>query len=144
MQPLTSAGWMPSAEQVKHMEQLLPKIKQLAEPGSRGNEPSPLYIFGQHVPRSGAHGAYKQADAVRPTYHLSLTLLAGPLRYCIVNGAFVSEGGQLADGAAVKKIDNQRVLIASERQMEWIYLQDPTQTTPQAEPFLISPRKDKS
>ena len=144
MQPLTTTGWVPSEEQVKQMQRLLPMMSQLAVPSPRKNAPSPLYLFGQRAPRNGGHGTYA-AEVTQPTYRLSLTLLAGPLRYCIVNGAFVSEGGQLADGAAVvKKIDNQRVLIANERQLEWIYLQDPTQTTPGAESLPFTSRKDKS
>jgi hypothetical protein len=139
-----SDGWIPSQEQVAHMNQLSGTLSRLAVPTTRDYDPSPLLIFGQRSKGGSVHDAHEQAEQEKRSYELSLTVSAGPIRYCIVDGAFVTEGAKLADGAIVKKIDNKRVLIAKERQMEWFYLQDPTQTKDRSEPFLFTQRKDKS
>ena len=63
------------------------------------------------------------------SYVLSLTLLAGPVRYCVLDGVFATEGTHLSDGTRVMKIENQRVLIARGNKLEWLPLKDDPSAT---------------
>lgn len=138
-------SWMPSEEQVQAMHHISGVLNLLAAPTARGVDPSPLALFGQRDAGTekntpgGRHG-----DPEKATYGLSLTLLAGPVRYCIVDGAFVVEGGRLEDGTAVMKIDNQRVLIAKDHELAWIYMNDDTRTPDRDTPSLSKQRKGQS
>ncbi len=122
--PLTSGSWMPTDEQIKSIDELLPDLAVLSTPSPRDSKPAPLFILGQRSYGGAGTKAQDDSDDDKIAYTLSMTLLAGPIRYCIVDGDFVTEGARLADGAAVMRIDKQRVLISKNRKRQWIHLDD--------------------
>jgi len=128
VQPPVVDGWMPSPEQIQTMAHFSGSLPALARPEARGAAPANLLLFGQNIQSDAdPQGNPGHARTAGNTPSLSLTLLAGPIRYCIVDGAFVAEGARLADGTAVMKIDNQKILIAKDRRVEWIHMEEDLQ-----------------
>lgn len=122
--PPLQDGWMPSKDQIKIMQHLSGKLQTLATPVGGTAEPSPLTVFGQRAAPSWRHGQGGDGSQGTIAHGLSMTLLAGPVRYCIVDGAFVPEGGRLKDGANIIKIEDKRVLIARGDNRKWVYLEE--------------------
>jgi hypothetical protein len=50
--------------------------------------------------------------------------MAGPQRYCIVEGVLFSEGDTMDNGVQVLKIESHRVLLSQDQERGWIYLDD--------------------
>lgn len=117
-------GWMPSADQIKTMQRLSDNLQALAAPAGGDAESTALTIFGQHTKPSWRRGQGDDAMQSGTDHALSMTLLAGPVRYCILGGAFVAEGARLKDGCDILKIENKRVLISRGTKKEWLYLEE--------------------
>jgi hypothetical protein len=116
--------WVPSQEQIQSMARLSGTLHALAVPTARSDGASPLLLFGQRLPHLGSGSGPVESAAAQG---LSLTLLAGPVRYCVVNGDFVAEGTRLESGARIVKIEHRRALISSGEKMEWLYIEDDPQ-----------------
>lgn len=125
---------MPSDHDLAAIRTLAPKLPSLAVPASRPKDPLLLSLFGQQPYGSVAgfdeagsdfqdHGDQEMA------YGLSMTLLSGATRYCVIDGELVTEGARLADGATVVKIGDQKVLIARQQNMQWISLREESQAS---------------
>lgn len=123
--PPLKDGWMPSKDQIETMQRLSGKLQTLATPDVGTAESAPLTVFGQRTTPSWRHGQDGDAFQGKTAHGLSMTLLAGPVRYCMVDGDFVAEGGRLKDGADVVKIEAKKVLIARGDKRTWVYLEEP-------------------
>jgi hypothetical protein len=118
-------NWMPSKDQINAIHRLSNSLQSLAVPSDRTVEPCALTLFGQRSMPAWHRGQGGDDAASSVFLHgLSLTLLAGPVRYCVVDGAFILEGSQMKDGSRVLKVENQRVLIARDNKVQWLYLKD--------------------
>ena len=121
--PALAALHAPSDAQVRTMQSLQERLADLAFPATRPAQAIPLRLFGYHV--NGSHQAVEAAQAdghgEMMDYKLSLTILAGPRRFCMIDGQFMAEGGQLSDGAKVLKVENRKVLIAMQERQKWIF-----------------------
>lgn len=137
-------GWMPSPDQIKTMQRLSDNLQALAAPAGWDAESSALTIFGQHTKSSWRRGQGGDAMQSGTDHELSMTLLAGPVRYCIVGGAFVAEGARLKDGCDILKIENKRVLIARGTQKEWLYLAEKPLATDRENASNPVPKKGSS
>ncbi|MBT8340011.1 MAG: hypothetical protein HKP58_06170 [Desulfatitalea sp.] len=137
------AAWLPSQEQLEAMAQLSDRLTDLADPSPRRFRSASLALLGQ--PASSAGGSSKAvARNEGPTYVLSLTLLAGPVRYCILNANVVAEGERLRDGSLVVRIEARRVLLAGKHKQQWIALQDALDEPERADTLSASPRRDNT
>lgn len=137
-------GWMPTEAQIESIHQLSNSLQALAVPTDRNNEPSPLTLFGQHSAPTWGRGEKTDDQEGDAVLGLSMTLLAGPVRYCIVNGAFTAEGAQLRGGARILQVENQRVLIARGNKTEWLYLEDDPLAVERKNASRVPPGKGSS
>ena len=119
-----SAQAMPSNEQVQTVQQLEPLLADLASPTGKPAKGLPLTLFGDHIPDDGGAGQ-TMARHMQTDHRLSLTLVSGPNRFCVVDGEFLAEGDQLPDGSRIFQIKNQTVLIGNATQTKWLRMDDP-------------------
>ena len=54
-------------------------------------------------------------------YILTLVFCSQNKNFCIINGRFTTEGGQLPDGASIVRIEPHRVLLRKGGVSDWIY-----------------------
>lgn len=113
-------AWVPSSRQIDAMQQLAAELPMLASPAARAGGAASLQLFGQRAETDLQEMTASRQVNEEIVHHLSLTLMAGPVRYCIIDGDFYTEGAQLPDGAVVVAIDHQRVLLVRNDTMQWI------------------------
>lgn len=117
------SSWTPTDGQLETIGRLSGRLPVLAYPAAKAMAPTSLALFGQRPESLGAAGATGHGNTKRG-YVLSLTLVAGPMRYCIINGSFLTEGARMDDGSIVAKIENNRVLLATNDERQWVMLDD--------------------
>ncbi len=127
---------VPSEQQVRQMDRLMDRLPMLAAPGKRLVEAKELTLFGYQAPALDEDGkARRESENLEQSgFQLSLVVLAGVGRYCILDGNLVSEGTQMEDGTAILKIESHRVLVARKKERRWIYLEDATVSSSTTEP----------
>ena len=54
-------------------------------------------------------------------YMLTLVFCSQEKNFCIINGRFTTEGGQLPDGTSIVRIEPHRVLLRKGGALDWIY-----------------------
>ena len=118
----------PTEQQARQMDRLFDRLPMLAAPGKRPVEAKKLTLFGYR-----AHAADEDWKKRRDSesleqsgFQLSLVVLTGFGRYCILDGNLISEGTQMEDGTVIVKIESHRVLVARDKERRWIYLEDAT------------------
>lgn len=119
---------VPTEQQVREMDRLFDRLPMLAEPVKRPVDANKLTLFGYHAPVWDADGKKRrESESLEQSgFQLSLVVLAGFGRYCILDGDLVSEGTHMEDGTAILKIESHRVLVARDKERRWIYLKDTT------------------
>lgn len=117
---------VPSSQQVQQMDRLYDLLPKLAAPAKRTVAAKKLALFGYQGDALAAdRGGDRGAESLEQSgFRLSLVILAGFGRYCIIDGDFVSEGTRMEDGTAILKIESHRVLVARNEERKWIYLED--------------------
>jgi len=119
---------VPDPREIRKIRKLGKKISQLILPVHSDATEVNLALFGyQPVRDSGMDEV--PADTDEPDhaeYTLTFTFSSGDKRYCIIDGAFNSEGTVLPDGATITKIEPKRVLITRENTRQWVDLVEAT------------------
>lgn len=127
---------VPTQGQVREMDRLYDQLHLLAVPGKRRVAAKKLSLFGYReamlAPDRG--GERDDRSLEESEFQLSLVVLAGFGRYCIVDGDFLAEGDRMEDGTQILKIENHRVLITRNRQRKWIYLDEASTSSETATP----------
>jgi len=115
-----------SGEQVLQMDRLYDRLPKLAAPEKRPVAANKLTLFGyEEAALAASRKGDRDSESLEPNdFRLSLVILAGFGRYCIIDGDFVSEGTRMEDGTAILKIESHRVLVARDQERLWIYLED--------------------
>ncbi len=120
-----ASSWTPNKQQLETISRLSGQLSMLTHPSAKSMRQSTLAMFGQHPMPSG-QGQRSGYEGARPVYALTLTMVAGPVRYCIINGSLLSEGNRMADGAVVARIETKRVLITLKEERQWVQLDEET------------------
>ena len=121
----TASLVMPNDEQVRKVTQLQPLLGLLAMPVGKPTHGMPMTLFGERLEAVDSASVDPVVEKPILDHLLSLTLVAGASRFCVIDGIFLAEGDQLSDGTAIRQIKNQQVLISKQDQTKWIYLNDP-------------------
>ncbi len=119
---------VPTDQQVRQMDRLFDRLPMLAAPQKRVVEAKKLTLFGYQPSVLVEDGMGKRTSEGlhQDEFQLSLVVLAGVGRYCIIDGNLVSEGTRMEDGTAILKIESHRVLVSRDKERRWIYLEDAT------------------
>ena len=114
---------VPSESQVGQMRKLYGKLPQLSSPHARAVAGSHLTLFGHLMDQpDNEETDHEGGETSQP--QLSLIVMAGSQRYCILDGHFLFEGEILEEGLQVLKIENHRVLVSQNQTEQWIYLEE--------------------
>lgn len=136
---------VPTADQVRQMEALYGRMAQLAQPSARPVAGRPLTLFGYQDIRDNGIDDETPDNLADRGMRLTLTVLAGFQRYCILDGEFVEEGELLPAGERILKIEAHRVLVAHDQERKWIYLEeDPAVSAVTREPIQTQQGKGRS
>lgn len=116
---------LPEAGEIKKIRELKTKMVKLAYPGIKDSSPVNLELFGYRpLARPGLHSGRqgKIASSTLPglDYKVTFAFAAGDKRYCVINGAFYSEGTILPDGSRILKVEPYRVLVGKNKRTTWI------------------------
>ncbi len=114
---------VPSESQVGQMNKLYGKLPQLSSPHARAVAGNHLTLFGHRVDGADTEASDGEAEEASQA-QLSLIVMAGSQRYCILDGHFLFEGEILEEGLQVLKIENHRVLVSQNQTEQWIYLEE--------------------
>ncbi|MCJ8502144.1 hypothetical protein [Desulfatitalea alkaliphila] len=129
--PLPSTElWVPGAAQLDTMQSLAVRLPELAQPSPTAPEGPPLVLFGQGVPAGDDGQGDGRIKALDGIYHLNLTMMAGPLRYCLLNDRLYAEGDPLPDGSEIVKIAHHGVLLAKGEETRWVLLPEDASPEP--------------
>ena len=140
--PTGTRTWTPTALQMGSIQKLADELPALAFPVSQRKDRLPLRLFGELSPEGGRGEIAGRTQAAN--YGLSLTVLAGPVRFCVIDGSLLAEGERLSDGARVVRIAHQKVLIATEGARKWLSLDDTPAAAPKTFYSHAGPEKGPS
>lgn len=131
---------VPTDQQVRQMERLFVRLDQLALPSVRSVAAKSLTLFGYHDPSTLGVGENDtdQDHMGRGKWQLSLTVQAGIKNYCVIDGKFLAQGARMDDGTQVLKIESHRVLILTQKEQHWIYLEDDLSPSTNTTQHMIS------
>ena len=115
---------VPSTAQLRTMRELMPRLTAMAYPSPTDASAVSMVLFGQEdAPVAGGRGDQGIiAGGSGGQHQLSITVLAGAVRFCILDGTFLVEGAVLEDGAVLGCIENKRVQLVKQGQVIWVPL----------------------
>ena len=117
---------LPSPAQLAEVARLSKRLSILAKPGAVAETGMTLKLFGQAAEgRSAAEQARLTEDDSREADHrLSVTLLTGSRRFCIVDGDFLAQGARLPDGFHVARIERNKIELVRGKVRQWLLLEE--------------------
>jgi hypothetical protein len=107
--------------QIQAMQRLMSRMTALAVPKNKSQDEVSMALFGQAPVLSGSIQP-PAAAGNEGEYALSLTILAGAKRLCIINGSLFTQGASLPDGAVVAQIEPKKAKIISQGKIKWVPL----------------------
>lgn len=113
---------VPDPGTIKEMERLEENVIGLARPKRPDLSPVNLGLFG-YQPMKKPKVTKKGREIIVPPhmdYSISLAFSSPAKRFCVIDGAFYTEGSSLPDGGKVVRIEPRRVLISKYRSKEWV------------------------
>jgi len=116
---------VPTAEEVKTMQRLSETLENISIPKEKPGGGISLALFGHHpyLLKEPGDDETDSQDAGEKL-SLSLTVMAGTTRFCIIDGIFFTEGAILPDGAKITRIESQRVRLTKENIDTWLWLKE--------------------
>jgi len=121
---------VPDFATMKKIERLEENMMGLARPKRSDLSPVNLVLFG-YQPMKKQKVTKKERIILPPhmDYSISLAFSSPAKRFCVIDGAFYTEGSSLPDGGKVLRIEPRRVLISKYRSKEWIPVRERKQKT---------------
>jgi len=113
---------VPNPAAIKEIDRLEERLMDLAHPKRLGISPVNLGLFG-YQPMKKPKVMKRERKIILPShmdYSISLAFSSPAKRFCVIDGAFYTEGSSLPDGGKVVRIEPKRVLIKKYRSKEWI------------------------
>lgn len=117
---------VPDPAAIKEIEALEERMIGLVRSRRSDLSPVNLSLFG-YQPMDRPKVAARGREIVLPShmdYSLTLAFSSGKKRFCVIDGAFYSEGASLTDGGKIVRIEPNRVLVSKHRLKEWIYVRE--------------------
>ncbi len=140
---------LPEKGEIKKIRELETRMLKLAYPGIEDSSPVNLELFGYRpLAQPGLHSGRqgKIAHSTLPSYldyKLTFAFAAGDKRYCVINGAFYSEGTLLPDGSRILKVEPDRVLVGKEKRTTWVEVSQSTAERKKKDDISISSKRKK-
>lgn len=113
---------VPDPAAIKEIDRLDERVMDLAHPKRSDLSPVNLGLFG-YQPMKKPKVIKGERKIILPShmdYSISLAFSSIAKRFCVIDGAFYTEGSSLPDGGKVVRIEPKRVLIKKYRSKEWI------------------------
>jgi hypothetical protein len=113
---------VPDPATIKEIDGLEERVMDLAHPKRSDLSPVNLGLFG-YQPMKTPKVMKGERTIILPSYmdySISLAFSSVTKRFCVIDGAFYTEGSSLPDGGKVVQIEPKRVLISKYRSKEWI------------------------
>jgi len=113
---------VPDPAAIKEIDRLEERVMSLARPKRSDLSPVNLGLFG-YQPMKKPKVIKGERKIILPShmdYSISLAFSSVAKRFCVIDGAFYTEGSSLPDGGKVVQIEPKRILISKYRLKEWI------------------------
>lgn len=124
---------VPTVSVINEMERFEHEMDALIRPRKGDKSGIDFGLFGYQPVTMGGHTLRTTTgEAISTDYVLSLVLVSGKGRFCIIDNVFYKEKNKLPDGAEIVKIESNRVMVRSRNIMYWIPLSE-KEETPQKE-----------
>lgn len=121
IKPFNSTS-VPDPATIKEIDGLEERAMNLARPKRSDLSPINLGLFG-YLPMKKPKAIKRGRKIIVPShmdYSISLAFSSIAKRFCVIDGAFYTEGSSLPDGGKIVRIEPKRVLISKYRSKEWI------------------------
>ena len=113
---------IPDTAAIKEIDRLEEKVMGLARPKRLNLSVVNLGLFG-YLPMKKPKVMKRERKIMLPShmdYSISLAFSSVTKRFCVIDGAFYTEGSSLPDGGKIVRIEPKRILISKYRSKEWI------------------------
>jgi len=113
---------VPDEQTMREMSRLQNEMGRLTQPVSGGREPVNLKLFGYEpvqpgqLHRAGRGVAYGQEN----THLLTMAFRGGDKGFCVIDGTFYAQGGNLPDGSIIRRVERNRVLLVKRKRKIWV------------------------